>query len=121
MNTLSLVTFGIVYAITEAKSTLTTIFMIILLSGLGTWVIGREANHIGASGLVFGLYGYLIALGWYSRKFVAAIVSIALVVVYGSLIFGVLPGQIGISWEGHLCGLIAGGFLARQRSLKGGR
>jgi membrane associated rhomboid family serine protease len=118
MNTSGLLIFGFIYALTRAEHTLKTCLWIIIFSGTFTWLIGRPAVHIGASGLVFGLYGYLIAHGWYSRKFIAFFVSVGLIFVYGGLIFGVLPGKSGISWEAHLSGFVGGFLLARSQNLR---
>ena len=78
------------------------------------WLVGRPAVHIGASGLVFGYFGYLLAQGWYERSFVSIAVAVAVLLLYGSIIFGVLPQGGFISWEGHLFGLVAGVLAARM-------
>lgn len=88
-----------------------TIF-IILLGGLGTWIIGRPANHIGASGLVFGYLGYLLAAGYYERTIISIATAVVVFVLYGGMIWGILPMMPFVSWEGHLCGLLAGGVAA---------
>jgi len=90
---------------------------IILLGGLGVWAFGRPAIHIGASGLVFGYFGYLIARGWYERRPGSILIAILVIVFYGGLIVGILPAPGFASWEAHLFGLIAGVLAAR----KGGR
>ena len=83
---------------------------IILISGSLLWIVGRPASHVGASGLVFGLGGYLITVGIRERKLPS--LGIALLVTFlfgGTLIGGVVPAWGGqVSWDGHLCGLIAG-------------
>jgi membrane associated rhomboid family serine protease len=118
MNTTGLLLFGFIYALLKAKDTFSTCIFIILFSGIFTWLMGRSSVHIGASGLVFGLYGYLIAHGWYSRKLIAFFVTFALIFFYGGLIFGVVPGKQGISWEAHLSGFVGGFMLARSRNLR---
>ncbi|MGI9418500.1 MAG: rhomboid family intramembrane serine protease, partial [Geminicoccaceae bacterium] len=71
---------------------------------------------IGASGLIYALMGFLIAAGLLERRFVPAAVALFVGVTYGfSIISGILPGQPGVSWEGHLLGLIAGAALAWTR------
>ena len=86
---------------------------IIVLGGLGLWVFGRNAAHIGASGLIFGYFGLLVARGYYERSLQSIAVAIVVVVVYGGMITGVLPRGDQVSWEAHLFGLLAGGLCAR--------
>ncbi len=76
--------------------------------------MGRSAVHIGASGLVFGYFGYLVARGWYERKLGSILLSIVVIILYGGLILGVLPARGLVSWEAHLFGLIAGVLAARS-------
>lgn len=93
---------------------------VMLVGGFGTWAIGAPHSvHVGASSLIFGYMGFLVSCGYFERKLVSLLVSMAVGAVYGGLIVGVLPGQPGISWEGHLFGLI-GGVLA-AKSLAVGR
>ncbi|MFQ3679088.1 MAG: rhomboid family intramembrane serine protease, partial [Pseudanabaenaceae cyanobacterium] len=84
-----------------------------LSSGLGTWVFGRPALHIGASGVVFGYFGYLLFRGYFERSAIAVAVTLVTGITYGSLIWGVLPSQGHISWEGHLFGFLGGVLAAR--------
>lgn len=91
-----------------------------VVGGFGTWLVGAaDSVHIGASGVVFGYLGYLLLAGWYDRSVGSIVVSILVFVFYGALLLGVLPGEEGISWEGHLFGLLAGAlcarFIARRR------
>ncbi|CAN1213203.1 Peptidase S54 rhomboid domain-containing protein [Tumidithrix helvetica PCC 7403] len=83
------------------------------ISGAGTWAFGSRGLHIGASGMIFGYLGYLLFRGYFERSIVAIALSVIVGVMYGGLIFGVLPGQVGISWEGHLFGFIGGAIAAR--------
>ena len=94
---------------------------IVLVGGLGVWLLGRAGTvHVGASGLVFGYVGYLLTAGVVERSFVAVGRAVIVVGLYGTILWGVLPYGPGVSWEGHLCGLLAGigmAFLFRpQRS-----
>jgi membrane associated rhomboid family serine protease len=84
------------------------------VGGLGTWLVGRPCSvHIGASGVIFGYFGYLLFRGYFERSFVAIAISIAIALTYGGLIWGVFPTQAYISWEGHLFGFI-GGIIAAK-------
>jgi membrane associated rhomboid family serine protease len=90
-----------------------TIFLIGLLgSGLITWVIGREANHIGASGFIFMLMSFIffkgIITGYY--RFVA--VSLIIMFLYGGMLWYLFPIEPHISWEGHVGGFSTGFLLA---------
>jgi membrane associated rhomboid family serine protease len=88
-----------------------------LVGGLGTWLIGDPRSvHIGASGVIFGYFGYLLFRGYFERSFVAISISLVIAVTYGSLIWGVLPTRSYISWEGHLFGFIGGIIAAKLLS-----
>lgn len=87
---------------------------VILLGGLLLWLFGRSADHIGASGLVFGLIAFLLVSGFLERRVVPFIVSLAVGFLYGwTLLRGIIP-RIGsnISWDGHLWSAVAGGIVA---------
>lgn len=80
-----------------------------LLTGLITWIIGRESYHIGASGLVYLLVSFIFFKGIRTKYYRLVALSMVVILVYGSLIWYVFPHvQEGISWEGHLAGLITG-------------
>ena len=81
-------------------------------SGILIWLFGRTALHIGASGLVFGLIGYLLVAGFKTKQAVPLVGSAIVFSLYGGIIFsGISPFQTGVSWEGHLFGLIVGALL----------
>lgn len=91
-----------------------TLAIIWLASGLGTWLIGRSgAVHLGASSIVYGLAAYLIAAGFWMRSWRAVTVAAAVLVVYGGIVVGIVPQRGPVSWEGHLCGALAGVWAAR--------
>jgi membrane associated rhomboid family serine protease len=90
-----------------------TIF-VTLLGGLGVWLFaGSFTNHIGASGLIFGYLGFVLARGLFERSLTWILISFMTLVLYGGLLFGVLPIHPGISWQGHLFGFFAGIGAAR--------
>ncbi len=73
------------------------------------WIFGRGAwYHIGASGLVYALASFLIFFGLFRRRFRSILISIAILVVYGGLVYGLLPQNTYVSWESHLMGFIVG-------------
>lgn len=76
----------------------------------GSW--GASAYHIGASGLIFGYFGYLIAAGIFERSLKSILLAVLVGLLYGGMIFGVMPGRVGVSWEGHLFGFLAGAGYA---------
>lgn len=80
----------------------------ILLSGALVWLFGRGSIHVGASGLIYGYFGYLVVAGLLSGEIKLMLISIVVGIGYGGLIFGVLPSDPNISWESHLFGFIAG-------------
>jgi hypothetical protein len=85
----------------------------ILLSGLITWVIGRNAYHIGASGLVYVLVSFIFFKGLMTKYYRLIALSLTVVVIYGGMIWYVFPDvDKTISWEGHLGGLITGYIFA---------
>jgi membrane associated rhomboid family serine protease len=86
-----------------------------IASGALAWLIGASGSvHVGASGVIFGYLGFLIFSGWYTRSLGSVLLSILAVVFWGGLIFGVLPGHPGISWQAHLGGFIGGVYSARH-------
>ncbi len=97
-----------------------TLTLIWIFSGLGTWLIGRDAingeptTHIGASSIIYGLIAYLIASGFWMRSWGAGFIAIVVLFFYGGAVYGMFPQAGPISWEGHLCGAIAGIWAASQ-------
>lgn len=95
-----------------------------IVGGLGTWLIGDvgahcpyvgvrcETNHIGASGLIFGWLAFLVVFGFFTRKGWEIVVGVVVLLIYGSVLLGVLPGTPGVSWQGHLSGAVAGVIAA---------
>ncbi|GAB4266635.1 MAG: rhomboid family intramembrane serine protease [Candidatus Promineifilaceae bacterium] len=84
-----------------------------IISGLGTWLIGpANSVHIGASGIIFGYFGFLVMRGYFERSFSSIMWAIVVIFLYGGLIWGVLPQDNGVSWQGHLFGFIGGGVAA---------
>ena len=84
-----------------------------LISGAAVWLIAAPNTiHIGASGLVYGYAAFLVAWGLVTRRASSILVAVLVVLLYGGLVFGVLPTQQGISWQGHLFGAIGGVVMA---------
>jgi membrane associated rhomboid family serine protease len=85
-----------------------------VVGGLGTWVFGATAFHIGASGVIFGYLGFLLARWYFDRSIRSAIIALAVGSTYGAVLWGVLPTMPGVSWEGHLFGFLGGIIAARS-------
>jgi membrane associated rhomboid family serine protease len=77
-------------------------------AGFATWLMARSGNHIGASILVFGYFGFLLGMAWFERSLKSIGIAVVVAVIYGGLIWGVVPSGSGVSWEGHLFGVVAG-------------
>ncbi|MGB7086028.1 MAG: rhomboid family intramembrane serine protease [Phormidesmis sp.] len=113
-NTVPLVSLGWLVMLRETSDWVIVSVITALCSGLGTWLIGAPGSvHIGASGVIFGYFGFLLLRGYFERSVVAIAFSLLVVFLYGSIIWGVLPNQPGISWEGHLFGFLGGILAAR--------
>lgn len=80
----------------------------LLLTGLLTWCIGRQSYHIGASGVVYMLAAFLFFKGIFSKHYQLTALALAVVFIYGGMLWYVFPGKPGISWEGHLSGFAIG-------------
>ena len=83
-----------------------------LILGFLTWIIGRDSLHIGASGIVYLLFGFTFLSGIVSKYYRLTAVSFMVIFLYGSMIWYIFPMDEKISWEGHLSGLITGFALA---------
>jgi membrane associated rhomboid family serine protease len=114
-NTLPLIILGWFVMLRDVKDFFVVTFITMIVSGLGVWLFGSPNTiHIGASGVIFGYLGFLLLRGFFERSFVSIALSLVVGWLYGGLIWGVLPSQYGISWQGHLFGFIGGVFAAQM-------
>ena len=111
-NLIGLCLFSGFYLIHSLRRYVYSSFVIILVTGLLVWLLGRNAIHIGASGWVFGSWGLCIATAWFERKLMNILIASIVIVFYGGVIYGVLPRDPNVSFESHLFGVIAGVFSA---------
>ena len=110
-NSIPFLVLGGLIAFRGRQVLLRVSFIVIGVGGSGVWLLGRSAVHIGASGLVVGYFGYLVAR---ERRLGSILLAIVVIILYGGLILGVLPARALVSWEAHLFGLIAGILAARS-------
>lgn len=115
-NTIPFVTLGWFVMLRRTADFFVVTIVAMLIGGLGTWMFGAAGCHIGASGVVFGYLGYLLGRGYFDRSFGSMLFSVVILLVYGGLLWGVLPTRVGISWEGHLFGFVGGVVAARLLS-----
>jgi membrane associated rhomboid family serine protease len=112
-NTIPLFVLLVLLAGSRAESW-EVVALIVVLGGLLLWIFGREAMHIGASGLIFGLGAFLIVSGFLEKRIVPLLIALFVGFFYGgALVSGIIP-RIGshVSWDGHLCGMAAGVITA---------
>ncbi|GAA2308307.1 rhomboid family intramembrane serine protease [Glycomyces scopariae] len=108
-NTVPLAVMGVVCALRDRAGMWAALATALVVSGLGVWLLSpAHSVTVGASGVVFGLFGYLLARGLFMRKIGDFLIALLIVLVYGSLIWGVLPTSPYISWQAHLFGFLGG-------------
>ncbi|XTR51829.1 rhomboid family intramembrane serine protease [Pseudarthrobacter sp. So.54] len=111
-NTLPLIIFGFLVLLSGVRVFLTTLALSWLASGVVVWLIGGFNVTVGSSGLVFGLFAFLLVRGFVNRSWWQILLSVVLFLSYGGILFGVLPTLVGyVSWQAHLGGAL-GGVLA---------
>ncbi|MGW0807528.1 rhomboid family intramembrane serine protease [Nonomuraea sp. NPDC002799] len=117
-NSLPLLILGFLAGLRDIGKFLWASLIIILIGGIGTWVSSPGVITIGASGLVFGYFGYILARGLFDRRIVDVVIAVGVGIAFYGILTGLLPNQVGISWQGHLFGLIGGvvaGWVLRRR------
>lgn len=113
LNTVPFVILGSLVILYGTGTFLKTSLFTILLAGVGIWLFGRSAYHVGASGLIFGYFGFLVTRAWTERSVASILIAFITILLYGGMLWGVLPTLAPVSWEGHLFGLVAGILAAR--------
>lgn len=112
-NTGPVLVLGFLTLVSGVARGLAATAVIWLVAGLGVWLVaGSHSVHLGASGLVFGWIVYLAIRGVVNRRLWEVVLGVVVLVAYGGVLLGVLPGQPGISWQGHLFGAIGGAVAA---------
>ena len=111
-NALPLIIFGFLVFLSGLRVFLTAVACSWLGSGLAVWLLGTGGVTVGSSGLVFGLFAFLLVRGFFNRSWWQILLSVVLFLAYGSILFGIIPNVAGyVSWQAHLGGA-AGGVLA---------
>jgi membrane associated rhomboid family serine protease len=123
-NTVPLVVLGCLVALRGRQEFFFVTAWVIVGGGGAVWLLGRPfSNHVGASGLVFGYLGFILARGVFERSFQASMLAVLAFILYGGALWGVLPSSARISWESHLfgvlAGLVAGKLLSHPRPRPG--
>ena len=112
-NTLPLLVFGFLILLAGVARWAAVTAVVWVVGGVGTWFAGQPHSiHLGASVLAFGWLVYLLLRGVFARDAAQVALGVILLLVYGGLLYGVLPGQPGISWQGHLFGALGGALAA---------
>jgi len=111
-NSLALLGLGLLIQ-TKKDAELWELWVILsLFAGLGTWLFGSRAYHIGASGVILGLWGFIITDAYFRRSTKAIVIAVAALVLYPSALFAVFDFRPHISWAGHMSGLVSGALIA---------
>jgi len=112
-NTVPLLIFGFLILLAGVARWLAVTAVVWLVGGVGVWLTGADQTvHLGASVLAFGWLVYLLLRGLFSRSVGQILVGLVLLFLYGGVLWGVLPGQPGVSWQGHLFGALGGAWAA---------
>jgi membrane associated rhomboid family serine protease len=113
-NTIPFVTLGIIIGLQGVARVLAVTGIVMVVSGLGTWLIAPDNSiHIGASGVVFGYATYLLARGIFNRDLIEIAIGLGVVAIWGTALLGGLIPQDGVSWQGHFFGAVGGVLAAR--------
>jgi membrane associated rhomboid family serine protease len=113
-NTIPFLTLGWLTMIQETSDFFIVSLLSAAVGGLGVWLFASpDSIHIGASILIYGYLGFLLLRGYFQKNIPSIALSIVVGVIYGGLVWGVFPSQIGVSWQGHLFGFIGGAIAAK--------
>ena len=125
-NTIPFLFMGLIIALLGAARLAAVTAIVILVGGIGTWLVApSNVPTIGASGVVFGYAAYLFTRGFFNRSALEILIGLVVGIIWGGALLASLVPHAGISWQGHLCGLLGGvvaaSVLRRERLTKGAR
>lgn len=113
-NTVPLAILGYLALLGGRTRFWTVVVVSAIVSGIGMWLFGAAGVHYGASGVVFGLLGYLLADGWYRRNSQSVVITALIVLVcFGGTLWQLVSFESGVSWTGHFFGFLGGVFVAK--------
>ena len=108
-NTVPFLFMGLIIALQGAARLALVTLIVIVVGGLGTWLIGpAHTSTVGASGVVFGYAAYLISRGFFDRSLLELLTGLVVGVVWGGALLSSIIPHYGISWQGHVCGAVGG-------------
>jgi membrane associated rhomboid family serine protease len=118
-NTLPLIFLGGLGLLVAPRRFAKASFAIVFVSGLAVWLMARDGIVVGASGLIFGWFGFLLALGAIERSPRAIIGAIIVIIFYGGMVWGLFPKTgVRVSWEAHMFGAATGAIVAYMLRLR---
>ena len=118
-NTIPLLILGSIIVMRGVRAFTFVAITSALVSGLGTWLFGTgNAQHVGASGVVFGFLGYLLLRTIFDSRLSSLLVTLVVAILYGATILTSLVPSAGVSWSGHVFGFIGGVIAARMRYVR---
>jgi membrane associated rhomboid family serine protease len=119
-NTIPFLILGVIIAMRGARAFVFVTFVSAAIAGAGTWLFGMpNTQHIGASGVVFGFFGYLLFRALFDGRVASTLIAIVIAILYGaSILYSLVPAQ-GVSWTGHIFGFAGGIAAARLRYDRG--
>ena len=107
-NTFPLIILGWIILFFYPKVSYFLFIFIYLVTGLLVWIFARQVYHIGASGIVYGFVSFLFFSGLFRKDNTSITLALIITFLYGGIVWGMLPGMKGISWESHLLGAVTG-------------
>jgi len=114
-NTIPFITLGWLTMLQETNDFYIVSLTSAIVGGVGVWLFGAPNSvHIGASILIYGYLGFLLLRGYFQKNLPSIALSVLVAIVYGGLIWGVFPSEVGVSWQGHLFGFLGGAIAAKK-------